>query len=630
MMPLLPKAKAWFLTDGWIAIISLLLAAHMFGNPFAIYPWLEDKGPSWLGLDVSWMMTLNYALQKSWIWGRDIIYTYGPLGFFSTRIGLGVSKWIFLCFDVFVVVHFFLVFRDSIKESADKVLAVLIVCCMTLLIKPYIGTDLSWLLLFFSYYWMFKIHSNPSYLYFACLLLVLTLMFYIKVNTGLIGIVFFVAQLIILAWYKKISVKKAIFILCAALLLLVSLACFLHVSLPDYIKGSLEIIKGYNDIMYLNESHERLEHNLMIIFWGILGVYVFYGITAVRRKDYVFLFYGIIAVIYAVLLKKQSMLRNDIQHLEEFYSYGPLILLFGNLFFNKTTDNKLPMQITLVISVFALFFIAERTPIDTLVNNRYAAIKIYKEQFNDYDKHVYFNQREKRYIPKRVLDKIGDKSTDIFPWDSEYLLENKLNYTPRPVFQSFSTYTAYLQEANRIFYQQTPPEFVIYDYDAIDGRYPFNEDCSANLFISRNYVLTDTFTSNERWRLFLQKKDSVQGLRLLEYRSEERNIAEEIAIDSASIVKIDVAYNLKGKWISGWSKPPVVTVAFIKQNGEWLTYKTSRELLLAGLMVEGVVANNMDFIQLMNDKSKMEKIIKVKLLVDSSYFDPHMVVKFMK
>src|ERR1700722_13592891 len=89
-------------------LIAAILAAMMLNVPFCIKDMLVDKGPTWLGLDVSWKYTLNTALAQGQVWGKDIIYTYGPLGFLATRCGIGIPSWAFLAFDLFVVFNFFM------------------------------------------------------------------------------------------------------------------------------------------------------------------------------------------------------------------------------------------------------------------------------------------------------------------------------------------------------------------------------------------------------------------------------------------------------------------------------------------------------------------------------------------
>ncbi len=240
---------------------------------------------------------------------------------------------------------------------------------------------------------------------------------------------------------------------------------------------------------------------------------------------------------FEFLFKKQCVVRNDIQHLSDFFNYAPLVLLSGNLL---TINGKWQQYISASISaivIVALLFNTERKDIDRAFKERYGNKKAYVKQFREY-KHVqWLGQRDKRYIPQHVLDKIGNNTTDVFPWDNAYMLENKLNYTPRPIFQSFSAYTAYLQNINYQFYLKNAPSFIIFDYDAIDERYAFNEEPLLHLFLARNYTIADTFTSNERWRLLLQKKEITQPLNLQKVKETTAAFGQEIDVSGFTVIK---------------------------------------------------------------------------------------------
>ena len=43
--------------------------------------------PSPAGLDAGWLQVLGQAHVRDWVWGRDIIHTYGPLGFLHPYLG---------------------------------------------------------------------------------------------------------------------------------------------------------------------------------------------------------------------------------------------------------------------------------------------------------------------------------------------------------------------------------------------------------------------------------------------------------------------------------------------------------------------------------------------------------------
>lgn len=614
------------LKENLYTIIAALLAICMVTSPFVIHPQLTDSGPTWLGLDDSGRMALNYAMLKKWVWGKDVIYTYGPLAFFSTRIGLGISRYTFLLFDVFIVLNFFAVFRDYLKNAVDKYTAIIILLGITFMINPYYGSELSFLLLFFTFHWLYKSYNNSRFSYYFIIAFLITLSFYIKLNTGLTGVLFLFFHLTNLIISHKINVGKAIIAFMLPLLFISLLSVILHVSLPSYIKSALELLKGYNDIMFLNQDNWLLEHNLHILFFFILAILSLNGLLQLNTRQHNKILYTCFSIAYIFLLKKQATLRNDEQHLWAFYYWGPLILVNGNFLFQKY--RKLFLTLTLVTILFSLFFITGSQSIDKIVASRLSSPSKYLSDFNTYPHQSYFTQAQKRHIPQHILTNIGNSTVDIFPWDINFLLENKLNYAPRPNIQSHMVITDYLIKANYNSYVEKAPLFIIYDYDAIDNRYPFNEEALTNMFIAQNYRFIDSFTSNGRWRMVLQKKKQTDSVKLVIQKEEKINIADEIPVNSSPFLKINVQYNLLGEIKSFWNKPSQIDIMYQDFAGRWLTYKTSSELLKSGIYTGKLVLNTQDVMQLVTNKDALMPVNRIKLVLDKKYFSPSLTIQY--
>jgi hypothetical protein len=619
---------------GWQArtavIFAFLLAIHMFSFPLVVYPFLEDKGPSWIGLDPSWQMTLNYARLHGWSFGKDIIFTYGPLGFLSTHYGLGISRWVFVCFDLFVIVNFYFIFRDFLLKTTDLFLGILTLLMIVLLPGSFYGSGLSWIMLLFVGYWLYRTYENPTWKSFGFLLFLVTLSFFIKMNTGLLGMIFLCLHLLNLAFFKKINWLKAAIILVTQFVLLWICSIFLQVSLPGYVKGTMEIISGYNDVMYLEQKHPGIEGNILLVFYGALAFLAVYGFVLFKSKKTPALFFVVFAFGFLFLLKKQSMVRNDVQHLKEFFSYAPFFLLTGMLALLPLARQRIFTYAAFFTALVCLLFNLEGKTLGDLVSGRFANHAKYLEAFSDYNQHPDFYQANKRYIPTVVLQKIGNQSIDDFPWDGAYLLENKLHYTPRPVFQSYTAYTEYLEKKNLAFYQDSPPSFVLYDYDGIDGRYGFNEESLVNLFISGNYFVADSFTSNERWRLLLQKKPLVTPLNFVPSKTETKNSVDIINIDSTVFLKINLAYNLRGRAKAFLSKPSPVYISYFKEDGSSQTFKTSVALLKTGLVVDRFVSTTKDFANYLSGKNQLPRIVRIQLQLDPDFFEGRMRVVFFR
>jgi len=608
MKKLFPSLLSW-------QCFAALFAVLMASTPFAINNYLVDKGPSWLGLDVSWKMTLDYAFVKYCVWGKDIVYTYGPLANLSTRTGQGIPAWVMVLFDVFLVLNFYFVFFDFIKNNANKPLAAAILICLALLVNPCFGSDTSWVLLFFIIYWMIKTFDEPRPLYLAIVITLTILAFYIKMNTGLIGMVLLCGHFINLLIAKKLTIINLFGWFAWFIVLIMLSARLLNVSVLGYITGSLEIIKGYNDIMYLDESHTVLETALYLLFLAMLALLIYSLWRQVAAKKYNQIIYTIAGIIFIFLLQKQAVLRNDAQHLYEFFSFAPLVLLCN---FTIGSDQKSTLKYSLIILIFALGFVLYNRGLAYSLSSRITAPFSYIKQV-EYNPAAHVSQPGKRYIPQPVLDIIGNKTVDVFPWDSEYAIENKLNYKPRPVFQSFSAYTEGLEKINYDYFVKQAPDFLIYDYDAIDNRYPFNDESLVNLFILRNYTLADTFTSNQRQRLVLQRKDKTAPLQFKHLKRLELSLADTIPVTNFNFIKLNVQYNLPGKIKAFVNKPPHVQISYMRADGKWFTYKTSPELLKTGLYISCLITNDDEYLALF--KGKPTAVIKkIKLIVNGSFF----------
>lgn len=617
-------------TSPFIYVIAFVLAIHMFPLPFMEYPYLVDNGPSWFGLDVSWQMVLNYALKNNWVWGEDIIYTYGPLGFLSTRIGWGIPRIVFLIFDLFVVLNFFHVFKDFLKASASKLVGLLILVTAILLMNFNHGTDTSWLFLFFILYWLYRSFSRPTFFAFLMIVILTTVAFYIKVNTGLISVILVSVHLVLLYFTDKLSVCKCALVLGSLFATLLISSFLLHVHLVSYVSRAFEIIKGYNAVMHMNNSETRVENNLGLIYhMSKYLVMIYFVYILLKGKFTQFFFLGATAL-YLLLLKKQAFLRGDTQHLFEFLCYGPLIFLTGNFLYYKNDTQKLFSSAILFIMTLALFFKTEQgAKVDELFSRRISSVGTY---FNEWGKSKdvdYLTQQNKRKIPGAILSKIGTATIDVFPWDSEYILENKLNYSPRPVFQSFSAYTEKLQKVNYDFYLNKGPKYILFDYEAIDNRNPFNEEPLLHYFILKNYTLSDTFTSNERLRSLLVRNTAVLPLQIQKTGNQTLRINEPIAVaGNANFWKIKVKENLRGRKAAFSMRPSQVDIEFTCSDGTSRRYKTSTELLKAGVAVDNLLINHLDFLSLLTQKEFISGITNVKIIADAAYFQNEIDIEY--
>jgi hypothetical protein len=88
----------------------------------------------------------------------------------------------------------------------------------------------------------------------------------------------------------------------------------------------------------------------------------------------------------------------------------------------------------------------------------------------------------------RLRALVGDATVDLFGHNQAFVLINHFNYRPRPVFQSYAAYTPRLIGINEDFYlSRRAPDFVLFRLDPFPSRLPALEDSAALRHLLINY-----------------------------------------------------------------------------------------------------------------------------------------------
>lgn len=141
------------------------------------------------GVDGSWAMAINMAIEKDFTFGKDIIFTYGPLGFLSTRFPMYINKWHFIIFDLYMMINFaFIVFYIL---SNNKSISTYLLTFLTITLFGYIySVDIVIILVWIMFFMFFYFLKYDNVYTLINSILIATLLFFIKLNTGLVLVQF--------------------------------------------------------------------------------------------------------------------------------------------------------------------------------------------------------------------------------------------------------------------------------------------------------------------------------------------------------------------------------------------------------------------------------------------------------
>jgi hypothetical protein len=495
-------------------VTAALLTALVLALTFLTIP----RIPLTNGMESSWSAVLNYAHQNGLQFGTDIVYTYGPLGFLSIfyftpdTAGLRLAVDVALCFGVAAGLCL-LAWRLGMGWR------LLTIAVFTLLIAnvQYGTQDLLINIGLLCWGLLCARESRPRLrLYLLCLVLFAIFSALTKI-TGLV-----IATLTVGALAADLGLRG-----CRRLglaLVLGFIAGFLGgwavlgqavSQIPSFLAGGLGISGGYNGAMGLEPSRAALTGGFLTLLAVLAATLTRY--LAQERRDTLqrwrqrLLFAWLLSLIF--ITWKHGFVRADPHHAIFFLGFAPVLaLVLGALPWTTLKRDHWTGQlagacclcatITLQSLLYPDFLHLDR-PFQQAAAN--AATLLWPAEYRAQMEYSLRLERQRAALP-RLREMIGPASVDVFGNYQAYAVFNELNYRPRPVFQSYSAYSAPLMRLNERFYASSAaPEFVLAKLGSIDDRLPVLEDALAFRYLLRNYEPT----GNEGGFLLLKSRSSV-------------------------------------------------------------------------------------------------------------------------
>ena len=474
---------------------SRFVAALSAFGPFAAwlllvlsaYELSGSTGITGVALDSSWPLVLEYAAQHHWQFGKDIIYTMGPLGYLYTDLGLGGFQWERVTFALsqalfsgYVSWQMGLAVPNRFLRAALWVLLVLLPPTPVLLcagVAMLIARNV----------------PRPApiqYLETGGLCSACAIMALIKF-TNLMAATLVLACVVLHCVLQR-RARPAILVSLAFLMIFLfgwSASGQALSSLPAYLRNSWEISTGYVALSY-PPSTGMLELGLAIA----IGLLITATICLISFKEKKLRMLIAIAPVLgcAFLSWKHGFTRADGHELQFIASGFPFACLLATATFQERTPSGIlrwPMLLTAIatiILVFSAFAVSGENKL-TAAHIRSHLLKIEKAPAR-----IAHTFAPSFQLPRigdtgsRAMDEwklpeinrlVGQSTVDIFNYQQAYAFINGFNYLPRPVFQSYSSYTPRLQRLNlEHFHDGNSAKFLLFRPETIDTRLSWIDD----------------------------------------------------------------------------------------------------------------------------------------------------------
>jgi hypothetical protein len=491
-----------------------LLTAFVLALTFLTIP----RIPLSNGMESSWGAVLSYAHQRGLLFGTDIVYTYGPLGFLTIShftgdvTGLRLAVDTTLCFGVaagvcllawrlrigwrLLTIAIFTLVTANVQEQTQDLLINIGLLCWGLLCAC---------------------ESRPRLrIYVLCLVLLAIFSALTKV-TGLVLASFTVSAIaadLSLRGCRRLSVMLVLGFIVGFLGGWAALGQTIS-HIPAFLAGGLGVSGGYNGAMGLEPGLAALTGGLLTLFTALAAAltrcWVQEESNIAQRWRQRLLLAWLLLLIFVTW--KHGFVRADLHHAIFFVGFAPVMALvlealpWPTLKPSRWTGQLagaccLCAILTLQSLLYPDFLHLERPFRQAAAN---AAALLWPGAYREHMERSLRLERHRASLP-RLREKIGSAPVDVFGNFQAYAVFNELNYRPRPVFQSYSAYSAPLMRLNERFYSSSAaPEFVLAKLGTIDDRLPVLEDAFAFRYLLRNYEPI----GNEGGFLLLKSRASV-------------------------------------------------------------------------------------------------------------------------
>ena len=556
------------------------------------------------GLDPSWGAALNVAVAHGLVFGKDVIFTFGPLASVYT--------------------HQYAPETDSIMMVASCLYASSFAAIFALVAWPnrlFIGIAIP-LIIAFPLMSDANFYALPVFFLYATARLCLpeTSPMYLRPTSAVLGTLGVTAAALgMIPIIKASLLGAAIVVVGIALILLarknlplslsllaialISLCAWWVISgqhlvdLPRYFLAQSPIVSGYTEAMSVEHTPTGP------ILYVIAALVICRGVWLTMREEDSLVALAVVAgTIWALFVAfKAGFIRHDMHALIS--SSTLLFVTCAALCFVKRSQQ---VAIIVVIALAAALLgqarslNAEPMRLHNAIHDTLDGIQA-RLQSNDvmHSRYLIALEAVRRDLPISGVE----GSVDLYPVNLTLIFANGLPWAGRPVLQSYSAYTPSLLEADANHLRgANAPKNVFFTFKPIDNRLPALDDSMSLIALLERYRVVDYNASY----LHMVKTDSATGARLLQDETTQQTAQWGQAIDVKARgplwVSIDVQQTLAGRILEDLFKLPPLEIDVTLDDGSVMHRRYIPKIGQAGFIVSPYLENEKDFANLAERK----------------------------
>jgi hypothetical protein len=406
-------------------------------------------------------------------------------------------------------------------------------------------------------------------------------------------------------------------------------------TLPDYYIYGFELSSGYTEAMMTHDLHIELLYGLfsllVAVFVGAFSLWLFFVKKNIYHASVLFI---LLPILFLAL--KEGFTRADFGHARSFFYQLAPVIVYLILFSVKNTRisyrHVWPVFIT-VITIATLVAIPSTEAGFThfvLKKQKNPLMRLFSPNKTDINQAKAAIRAALPPLSGNYLEQAKGKTVDIFPWEISLPYAYDLDWSPRPVIQSYQAYTSALDSLNAAHFKGSgAPDNIIWQYGSLDGRYPLFDEPATFRTMLENYEIL----SPENYYLIFQRRpgETTSGYTSLAAGACAVGTPIEVPQLSGRHVygSVDIPFSFYGKVMNFLYKPaPLYVYIYIKGAPQPVVHKFIRRTGVNGLFVSKYVGNLFDVYQIFRNEY-VQNIEKIQFVTPHpEYYAPEMNYEF--
>jgi hypothetical protein len=534
-------------------------------------------------IDQTWRFALNYAHAQGLIYGTEVIFTTGPLGYlcFPQHIGSNLGEALLFQSALWVVLA--LVFADLFFR-ADFPLRNLALFSLFL----GLAADLFWFeymgpenLLLVAVLVLLVVHwFNGGAARLLVALVLLGVLPLIKLTAAIIGFSALLGFMIARrrTWSELLLAASVPSVITFALALATMPS---KPALLAYLKGSFDVVSGFSSAMVQDGS--RLEMTGALTALVLLAAML--SLFKARSDTW---FYCLLLALPLFISFKQGFVRQDPLHVNEFFCF--LALTLGLVSLDVDLNGRTARRAILLTGLFAALWLANvqsfaRTAAES-TGLRGLWMTLRTLPLSHLEKRLDSTPfpDESRLEPQ-IVQAIGSAPVASLSIQFSNLAAAGLQTRLYPVVQRYAAYTPYLDSLNAAWIRDKGPRFLVFDGDRLDVRNSWAETPAMWLEVYRWY---DTRLLGPK-NLLLERRQSPRfsGLKVLQQTQTDQHGTFHMPPSSEAVFwKLNCNSDWKQRVESTLFRGPLVFMTTFSANGQ-----ARRDRVIPGMLATPVMGN---------------------------------------